>query len=76
MTSLSCDNLNLGQRIRREANYRGITQQDLAKLLGFTSSAISQKLSGRVAIKATELEAIADYLHVSTDLLLGREAVK
>lgn len=73
MTSSDLAQLTTGERIKRIASFHGVAQTDIARLLGYTPSAISQKLAGHSPIKIEELALIADYLKVSTDYLLGRE---
>ena len=48
----------------------GVTQADLAQILGMSRSAVSLRYTGRVAWRIDELERVARYLNFPvTDLL-------
>lgn len=63
----------LGQRIKELREERGITQQELAKIIGCSDGAISLWEKDINEPKATYIVALADYFNVSTDYLLGRK---
>jgi len=52
-----------------------ITRTELANYLGFTTSAVSQKLSGN-CFTLRDVSRIADFFDVSVDSLLGREPLE
>ena len=53
-----------------------LTQQNIAETLGCSRSLVSQKCAGKVAFSADEINELADVLHVSADVLLGREPLE
>jgi len=56
--------------VRLEAARVGVTQADLAQILGMSRSAVSLRYTGRVAWRIDELERVAWYLNFPvTDLL-------
>ena len=56
--------------VRLEAARVGVTQADLAQILGMSHSAVSLRYTGRVAWRIDELELVAWYLNFPvTDLL-------
>jgi transcriptional regulator with XRE-family HTH domain len=61
----------IGQRIRRAREHRGITQKELANLLGKTPQHISQIEVKGFAPRPELLKAIAQALNVTTDYLYG-----
>lgn len=65
-TAMDAFILNLN-RIRKE---RGMTQADLAELLGTTQGSISRLLSGAEDVTLTRLERIAEKLGVSRSELI------
>lgn len=59
--------------IRLEAARVGVSQADLARILGFSRSAVSLRYTGRVEWGISELERVAWYLNLPvTDLLQKR----
>lgn len=62
----------LAERIRAARITRGLSQEDLAKLVGYTSRASINKIEkGLVDLPRTKVMAIAKALHVSPAWLLG-----
>lgn len=53
-----------------------VTRGDLARELGMTRSAVSQKFTGGVRFTLRDISRLADLFEVSTDYLLGRSDVK
>lgn len=53
-----------------------LTQQTVADTLGCSRSLVSLKCSGRINFSADEINRLADLLHVSSDVLLGREPLE
>ena len=51
----------------------GRTQKDMAELLGVTERHYQKIEYGHINVSATTLILLADYFHVTTDYLLGRE---
>lgn len=51
---------------------RGLTQQELAELIGLKKSYLSKIETGKHVLGADRLKQIADVLNVSTDYLLRR----
>ncbi len=62
----------LGMRIRELREQNGLTQKNMADLLGCTPNHYQKMEYGKVNIPTTTLAFFADYFKVSTDYLLGR----
>lgn len=62
----------LNERIVKLRKSRNITQEELAKKIGATRSALSQYEIGTRSPDYDTLKRIADYFEVSTDYLLGK----
>ena len=60
------------QRLRAAREYRGLTQNDLAKLTGLKPAAVSHFETGGRKPSFDNLRLLADKLDVTTDYLLGR----
>src|SRR5436853_3498143 len=64
--------MNFGMKIRQRREQLGLSQQDLARLLGMTQSRISEIESGaRPHVNLTNLRNLARALGVSADYLIG-----
>jgi len=59
-------------RLRAAREYRGFTQNDLAKLTGLNPAAVSHFETGGRKPSFDNLRLLADKLDVTTDYLLGR----
>lgn len=66
----------LAQRLRDLRCEKGITQVEMAELLGCGSRHYQKIERGEINIPALTLEFLADYFEVSTDYLLGRSDVR
>ena len=62
---------DISARIRVLLNENNMTQNQLAEVVGFSSSLISQWLSGTKLPKIDEIIKIADYFDVSVDYICG-----
>ena len=62
-----------GERVKQELKAQGKKQVDLAKELGVQKSTLSEWLNANNEPPMKEIVAIALYLEVSTDYLLGLE---
>lgn len=60
------------QRLREMREEAGLTQKDMAEILGCTHSHYQKIEYGKVNIPTTTLAFAADHFHVSADYLLGR----
>jgi len=60
--------------IRALMRQRDVSQTDLARELGLTQSAVSDRLRGRTPLREPELRAIADFLAVPVEQLLEAPA--
>lgn len=60
-------------RLKEELLKQNIKNAELAKVLNVDVSMISKYTMGKSALNDITLCKIADYLHISTDRLLGRE---
>lgn len=56
--------------IRVAALRAGVSQNDIAEMLGVSQPALSRRMTGDVDFRVAELVAIADYLGVTVDQLL------
>ena len=65
---------NIGLRIRRLREERGLSLTDFGKAVGMRKSAICNIESGRNGTNLENLIKIADYFNVSLDFLVGRDA--
>lgn len=63
--------LTFGQRLHELRLEKQITQKAMAEYLGCTTSNYQKMEYGQVNISATNLIALAERFHVSTDYLLG-----
>ena len=64
--------LLLSQRLKLLRNEKGVTQRDIAELLGKTSRHYQDIESGKINIPSLTLIKLADYFGVSLDYLVGR----
>lgn len=55
---------------------RGIPASKMCKDLGFSSGLFTQWKQGKQKPSARKIESMAEYFHVSTDYLLGKEQQK
>lgn len=62
----------LGSRIRELREERGLTQEELGKILNLTKGNISKYESSKLEPNIETIKLIANYFKVSTDYLLGR----
>lgn len=67
-------NSGFGDRLTDAMRRKGLTQKQLAGLLGVSQSAVSRMLSGRQVPKADRLEKMARELDVSSAYLLSGAA--
>jgi transcriptional regulator with XRE-family HTH domain len=65
------EKIQLGQRLKENREYRGFSQEDVAKFLGIPRSAISLMETGDRNVDAIEIKKLADLYQCSTALLLG-----
>lgn len=63
----------VGQRIERLRNERGVSQRRLADAIDVDPSALSRIESGQRGLAVGELVAISEFLGATTDELLRRE---
>ena len=62
----------LGSRIRELREERGLTQEELGKILNLTKGNVSKYESSKLEPNIETIKLIANYFKVSTDYLLGR----
>jgi transcriptional regulator with XRE-family HTH domain len=67
-------NLQFTQRLRQLQQERGLTNVELGKSVGLSHVSIGNFLDGQLP-KSEHLAALAGFFGVTTDWLLGREAV-
>ncbi|MBQ9030428.1 MAG: helix-turn-helix transcriptional regulator [Parasporobacterium sp.] len=64
--------MNIGDRIRAKRIELGMTQDELAKKVGYSSkTAISKIESGERDLKQTKIRLLADALETTTDYIMG-----
>lgn len=66
--------MNIGYNIRRLRSEKGLTQEQLASLLGVTSAAVSKWESGQSLPDITMVMPLARVFEVTTDELMGYDA--
>ncbi len=59
-------------QIRKLMRDNHVTQRDLARELGVSEQAISDKFHGRSNFTLRDVSRIADFFDVSTDFVIGR----
>lgn len=64
--------LGLNNRVAEACEKADLSRSDLARALGVTRSAVTQKLSGQIGFSVGDISVIADLCNVSTDYLYGR----
>lgn len=65
--------LTLGERIAELLNKSGMTQRELADLIGVTEVSMSRYISNDRTPKGPVIANLATALHTTTDYLLGSE---
>lgn len=69
--------MKIGQKIREARNIKGLTQEELGRLVGVQKSAIAKYESGRVVnIKRSTLQKIASALDIRPSELIFEQAPK
>ena len=63
----------LGDRIRLARARLRISQAELARRIGISTTSMNAIESGQTDPRASRIKAMADVLHVSADYLLGRK---
>lgn len=66
---------NFKDILKKELAEQNVLGKTLADICGVTESSVSKWLNGESVPRQNKLQIIADYLHVSTDYLLGRTKV-
>lgn len=62
----------VGRRLKIVLEYHGISQNELARLVGVTSGAVSQWITGKNALTTLNAARIAEALGEDPEFLLGR----
>lgn len=65
------DDVELGRRVRAAREAAGVSVRKLAEVLGLDVAALSRTESGARSMKARELVAVAQTLHMPLDVLVG-----
>ncbi len=63
----------LAERIRQERSYVGLSQADVAEVLGIPRAAVSALETGKRRVTGLELGRLAELFGTSVDRLLGRD---
>jgi len=74
MTSTHTLTLRVAHELRAELDRRGLTQQDLATMLGWSQQRVSRRVAGAVPLDVAELEAVAAVLGIPPRQLMGATA--
>ena len=61
-----------GVRLKSLREEKGVTQKEIAELLGKTSRHYQDMESGKINVPGLTLIKLADYFNVSLDYLVGR----
>ena len=64
---------SVAERLKPLRKSRGLTQMEMGKLLNCTDRHYQKIEYGQVNLPATTLSFLADFFHVTTDYLLGRD---
>ena len=67
------DRIALGKRIKEEREYRGFSQEEVARHLGVSRSAISLIETGSRRVTARELSRLAMLYQITMESLAGRD---
>lgn len=62
----------LGQRLKLLRSEKGVTQKDIANLLGRTNRHYQDMEAGKINVPGLTLIRLADFYDVSLDYLVGR----
>ena len=65
------DNIGLGLRIAKLRNIKGISQDDLSKIINLSRSSLVQLEQGNRNIKVSELKSLAEVLNFSMDEIMS-----
>jgi transcriptional regulator with XRE-family HTH domain len=74
--SETVDTKTIGKRLRDLRNRVGITQAQLGEKVGLTQTLVSDYEIGRLRMHAGLVVVFAQALHVTSDQILGLEAIK
>ena len=64
---------SVAERLKPLRKSRGLTQMEMGKLLNCTDRHYQKIEYGQVNLPSTTLIFLADFFHVTTDYLLGRD---
>ena len=64
---------SVAERLKPLRKSRGLTQMEMGKLLNCTDRHYQKIEYGQVNLPATTFIFVADFFHVTTDYLLGRD---
>lgn len=67
---------SFAERVKPLRREKGVTQKQMAELLGCTEQHYQKIEYGKVNVPATTVIFLADYFGVTTDYLLGRSDIK
>jgi transcriptional regulator with XRE-family HTH domain len=65
-----------GERFKKLREEKGLSQIEIAKIIGIGNSTVSQYESGKRIPDHDTLDKIADFFHVTVDYLRGRSEVR
>jgi transcriptional regulator with XRE-family HTH domain len=67
------DNYVIGERIKELRTQKGMTQQELAQIIGITYTSISYWESGKSKPDIFQIQKLADYFNVTIDYIYGKD---
>jgi len=67
------ESINAGKKIKDAREARGLTQEELAVLLGYSHRSSVNKLEPKESLQTRTLEKVADVLGISFGKLMGFE---
>ena len=65
------DNIELGLRIAKLRNIKGISQDELSKIIGISRPSLVQLEQGNRNVKVAELKSLAEVLNFSMDEIMS-----
>ena len=65
------NSIKIGNYIKTQLKKKGISQEKLSEILGISSSAVSQALSGKNSFDIENLQLISEILDESLDVILN-----
>ena len=65
-----------GNKLKGAMAEKGISQADIAKILGLSTNSVSAKINGKVDFKVGEMQKICDFLQVDPHIFFTSNVPK